>query len=170
MLLIVLFASLLFAAALGLIFRRGSDTVPVPANLVVADIADRYRPMARLLNDEDFEVLNATGDRKLLRRIRSQRRTIFRGYLRSLRRDHAMLCAHVRCLMVQSVSDRGDLASALLKNQLAFECTLAGVHTRLAMHALGVGTVDVSSVLGSFEQLRYQIDILRAPAAMSAAA
>jgi hypothetical protein len=161
MVLIVVSAIALVALVLGLMVRRQPLTA---AGLLtesgVTNMAQRYRPMARLLDNEDFEVLNAAGDNKLLRRIRSQRRTIFRGYLRCLRRDHALLCARVRSIMINSDSDRKDLAKGLLKIEWTFKFFLVGVNARLVMHAAGVGTVDVNGLLGSFEQVRECLESL----------
>jgi hypothetical protein len=171
MVLIILCAVLLIVAVLGFVIRRHPAGGATVSGMSITDIADRYRPMERLLDEDDFQVLNATGDGKLLRRIRSQRRSIFRGYLRCLRRDHAMLCATVRSLMIDSETDQKDLATALLKIEWTFKFFLVGVNVRLACHAIGFGTVDVSGLLGSLDEIRQHMQALtRTPLVSGAAA
>src|ERR1035438_3465307 len=60
--------------------------------------ADRYRPMLRLLSNEDLAFVSA--DSKLQRILRTRRRDLFRGYLRCLTTDYARLLAGVREAMV----------------------------------------------------------------------
>jgi hypothetical protein len=116
--------------------------------------------MLRLLDGTDFELLNAAGDPKLMRRMRTQRRAIFRGYLRSLRRDHAMLCDCVRALIVQSDSDQADLVSSLYRMETSFRFLVLGVNFRLALHALGANQVAVWGLMDCFEKLRSQAELL----------
>jgi nitroreductase len=124
--------------------------------------------MLRLLDGSDFELLNEAGDPKLLRRIRSQRRTIFRGYLRSLGRDHARLCAQVRALIVASNTDREDLASALFRMEMTFQRLMLTVHVRLAVHALGIGSVTAAPLMQCFEQVRQHAESLSGTHAVAA--
>ena len=71
--------------------------------------ASRYRPMLRLLSDEDL----GTGgfSRPVLRKIRAQRRLLFRAYLRCLTKDYGRLLMGIRMVMVNSGVDRPDLAA-----------------------------------------------------------
>src|SRR6266853_3926423 len=120
--------------------------------------ADRYRPMLRLLSSEDLAFVSA--DSKLQRALRASRRDLFRGYLRSLTRDYAHLLAGVREAMVQSKIDRPDLARALARNRVLFALTICKVEMRLAMHATGAVTVDVSGLVDALETLRGQAGAL----------
>ncbi len=122
--------------------------------------ADRYRPMLRLLSDEDLAFVAADG--KLHRTLRTRRRELFRGYLRCLTRDYARLLAGVRQAMVNSGMDRPDLARALAKNRLLFAIAICKVEFRLALHATGVGKVDISGLVGAVEALRGQVTVLSA--------
>jgi hypothetical protein len=128
-------------------------------------LSARYRPMLRLLDGSDFQLLNHAGDPKLARRMRSQRRTIFRGYLRSLRRDHARLCAKVRELIIHSATDQRELAISLFRMEMNFQVLLFTVNCRLAMHAVGLGNVAVWNLMNAFEQVRSHAESLAAPAA-----
>lgn len=126
--------------------------------------ADRYRPMLRLLADDDLQFVRANSS--LRKTIRARRRQLFRGYLRCLARDYALLLGGVRAVMVQSGVDRPDLARALARNRALFAIAMCKVEFRLALHTLGVGKVDVSSLVEAFEALRTQSSILAAlPAA-----
>jgi len=119
---------------------------------------DRYRPMLRLLSDDDFAFIS--DDRKLQRQLRARRRALFRGYLSCLTKDYAHLLACVRQAMVQSGVDRPDLARALAKNRALFAIAICKVEFRLALHATGFGSVDISGLVQALETLRNQVGVL----------
>jgi hypothetical protein len=120
--------------------------------------ADRYRPMLRLLSNDDLAFVSA--DSKLQRTLRSRRRNLFRGYLRCLTADYARLLGGVREVMVHSGVDRPDLARALAKNRALFAIAICRVEFRLALHTTGVGNVDISGLVDAFEALRAQVGAL----------
>jgi hypothetical protein len=120
--------------------------------------ADRYRPMLRLLSDADLEFLPAGSP--LRRTLRARRRELFRAYLRCLTRDYARLLAGVRYVMTQSRVDRPDLAHALLKNRVLFALAICKVEYRLALHAAGIGHVEIAGLVEALETLRSQVTVL----------
>jgi hypothetical protein len=122
--------------------------------------AERYRPMLRLLSDEDLNFIPAKSG--LRRSLRTRRRELFRSYLRCLARDYAHLLAGVRTVMVQSGMDRPELARALAKNRTLFLMLLYKVEFRLTLHAIGVGKVEVSGLVEALEGLRNQVNVLSA--------
>jgi hypothetical protein len=126
---------------------------------------DRYRPMLRLLSDTDLASVSL--DARLKKQFRAKRRDLFRGYLRCLTRDYAMLLAGVRDAMVKSGTDRPDLARALARNRVLFALAICKVEFRLALHATGAGKVDISGLVDAVEALRSQVSVL-APATMAA--
>jgi hypothetical protein len=128
---------------------------------------DRYRPMLRLLSDEDLSFVSASAH--LRKTLRSRRRELFRGYLNCLTRDYARLLGGVREVMVQAGIDRPDLAKALAKNRVFFAMAICRVEYRLALHAIGVGTVDVSALVEAMETLSSQVRAFTAAPAMVAA-
>jgi hypothetical protein len=121
--------------------------------------ADRYRPMLRLLSNDDLAFVSSA-DGKLRRALRARRRELFRGYLRCLTRDYAHLLAGVRQVMVQSGSDRPDLARALAKNRVLFAIAMCRIEFSLALHAAGIGKVDISGMVQALETLRGQVSVL----------
>jgi hypothetical protein len=54
------------------------------------------------------------------------------------------------------------LARALAKNRLLFAIAICKVEFRLALHATGVGKVDISGLVGAVEALRGQVTVLSA--------
>jgi hypothetical protein len=154
--------SSLFVVAFGLLlwqFFSRMSTLRVAAGSAPAIVsADRYRPMLRLLSDEDLEFV--AGSSALRRTLRSRRRELFRGYLRCLTRDYAYLLESVRVVMVRSGADRPDLAQALAKNRILFVMAICKVEMRLTLHAVGVGKVDISGLVNALEALRSQVNVL----------
>jgi hypothetical protein len=63
-------------------------------------LADRYRPMVRLLDasDQDFLAAHPSASPKLIREFRARRRKVFRAYLRSMVRDFDRISATIRWL------------------------------------------------------------------------
>jgi hypothetical protein len=120
--------------------------------------ADRYRPMLRLLADDDLQFV--ANDKKLQSTLRARRRSLFRGYLRCLTRDYAALLDGVRDAMVRSGIDRPDLARALARNRVLFALAICKVEFRLMIHATGAGQVDISGLVEAVEALRTQVNLL----------
>lgn len=128
------------------------------AGILPSVSVDRYRPMLRLLGDEDLDFV--AGNANLRRTLRAKRRELFRTYLRCLARDYALLLAGVRAVMIQSGVDRPDLARALAKNRTLFAFTMYKVEIRLLLHAIGIGKVEVSGLVDTLEALRAQVRAL----------
>jgi hypothetical protein len=137
-------------------FLRASESNDIP-NIS----PDRYRPMLRLLSDDDLAFVSTNP--QLSKTLRSRRRELFRGYLNCLTRDYARLLGGVRQIMVQADMDRPDLARELAKNRALFAIAICRVEYRLALHAAGIGTVDVSALVGAMEALSGQVRALTAP-------
>ncbi len=129
-------------------------------------LAARYRPMVRLLQDEEFAF--ARGNRRLVRRMQQQRRQIFRGYVRCLAKDYGQLLTGIRLIMVQSPVDRPELAITLLRSQTSFTLSLCRIELRLWLFVPGLSNVDVSGLLGAVEALRATQAALLSPALAAA--
>lgn len=162
----------LIVAAFVLSFRKlvspGYDPLPGPewwANFSL----EKYRPMERLFAPRDFEFLAAQPGftPALARRLQAERRRIFRRYLRCLSRDFDRFYRAIKLLLLTAEHDRSDLALALMKQRLRFRLALAVVHARLALQALGLGTVRVHGLVSALERMREQLRGLTAqPAAV----
>jgi hypothetical protein len=100
---------------------------------------DRYRPMLRLLSVADSELI---ADPALRRKLRTQRCDLFRDYLRHLTDDYGKVLAEVRSIMVQSGTDRPDLAKALVRNRVLFAVALCRIEFRLQLYAVGIGKAE----------------------------
>jgi hypothetical protein len=115
--------------------------------------------MERLLNEEDYNFLASQPgfDKRTLRRIRSERRRVFRGYLACLSRDFSLVGAALRLMMMYSTQDRPDLAGILYKQQALFALGMLAVQWRLVLHTCGLGTVDIRGLVGTMESMRLEL-------------
>ena len=132
---------------------------------------ERYRPMLRLLREDEFAVMRSNP--AALRRMRQQRLKVFRGYLRCLAADYGRMLAGIRRIMVHSPTDRRDLAKALVRYQASFVIGLCRIEIHLFLSALGLRTVglsnvDVSGLLRTLESLRAAQAGLLSPVPMAA--
>ena len=120
---------------------------------------DKYRPMLRLLanDDYDFLAMQAGQSMSTIRQLRRDRRRIFRSYLKSLTADFQRLHLAGKMLLVYATEDRSDLASKLVEQRITFSIAIMKVHAHLLLHTVGIGTVDVRALLGSVESLRMDV-------------
>ncbi len=109
--------------------------------------AQFYRPMERLLADDDFEFLSRRTDmgRDVLNKMRADRRRIFRQYLFSISTDFSDLTSRLRAIMVDSPHSREDLAATIFKSRVLFAAALVVIEGRLFLHACGVCTIRISA-------------------------
>jgi hypothetical protein len=156
------FVCLVVGAALAFLFRRliaGPKSLPVSVDWINDLSIARYRPMERLLDEEDFRFLASQPgfEKRMLRRIRSERRRVFRGYLAGLSRDFSLVGAALRLMTMYSAQDRPDLAGILYKQQALFAFGMLAVQWRLLLHACGLGTVDVRGLVRAMESMRLEL-------------
>jgi len=132
---------------------------PVTAAWIEELSIDRYRPMLRLLDGDDREFVQnrSTLGKGEFAQFRSERARIFRGYLQWLNADFAAVSMALKVVMIQADIDRPDLASTLLRNQVRFAVGMVLVQARLALFELGIGTVDVRSLLTLFDSMRLEL-------------
>ena len=123
-----------------------------------------YKPMERLLCDEDVEFLRSQPGYELgmERSLRAARRRIFRMYLRNLAQDFNRLHLALRIAVLHSPKDCSDLASVLVRVKLTFFVSLAAVHVRIALHAVGVRPADVRGLIATLETMRTDLQGLTA--------
>lgn len=158
---------IVLTAAFLLLFRRlaSPSSAALPEGEWLASFSlEKYRPMERLFAPEDYEFLAAQPGftPALARRLRAERRRIFRRYLRSLSRDFDRFYKATRLLLLTAEDDRSELALALFKQRLSFRMALASVHAQLALQTLGLGTVRVHGLVKALEAMRQQLRTLAA--------
>lgn len=160
---------LLLAVAFVVLFRRllrpcDSRSAEEEADWWADFSLEKYRPMERLFCPQDYEFLASQPGftPALARRLRAERRRVFRRYLRCLRRDFDRLYAAAKQLLLYSTEDRPDLAKALFRQWLLFRYALLAVHLRLALQTLGLGSVDARGLIGALEAVRDQLRMLAA--------
>ena len=158
--------------ALFLMVRKvvsGGSELPLDCQWIAELSLERYRPMMRLLDERDLEFLRSQPGftPRMAAKLRAQRCQIFRGYLRGLEADFRRVCTAVKVLMLQSELDRPDLASVLVRHQAAFALGVALVNVRLILYRWGLGGVDVSGLVRTFDAMRLELRSL-APSATGA--
>ncbi len=160
----------LFAAILRHIAAAGAST-PVTPEWIGGFSTARYRPMERLLDEADHRFLAAHGElgRQLSRRLRSQRRRLFRAYLRCMERDFSRTSAILKRVALNATQDRPELVSALFKQRVLFAVGMVGVEIRLTLHGLGLASVDARRLVQAIESMRDQATMLIAAPSPSAA-
>ena len=165
-------AVVLLFALMALAYRAASrgGALPVDTGWIGELSVERYRPMMRLLDGSDVAFLRSqpgfTPARETALRIGRCR--LFRGYLGLIESDFRRVMAALKVLLTQSRYDRPDLASILLRHQLMFAFGITLVKIRLALYQLGLGAVDASILVKTFEAMRLELRSLTP--AMAAAA
>jgi hypothetical protein len=172
-LLLTILAAIAVASGFVSTMRRAaprSKTPPVTAGWIEELSVERYRPMLRLLDPDDFQKLHSEHGctPEAIAEIRAERCRIFQQYLRSLRADFKKVCAALKMVMAQASKDRPDLASILLRSQVQFAFHCALLELRLGLFSCGIAGVDVSALLGVFEGLRCELRAV-APSGVRAA-
>src|ERR1039458_2613187 len=162
MLLLITITAVFFLMVLAAVFivlhkiRTGNSVPPEAQEFSI----ERYRPMFRLLDDSDCEfiITESPAHSHILGRFRAERRSLFRVYLRNLGADHARIVAAIRNLLIESDLDRPDLAKALCRCQLMFALAMVSIEFKLLLHAMGIGTVEVRSLVAAVEGLQRQFE------------
>jgi hypothetical protein len=121
--------------------------------------------MERLLGDEDLLFLQSQpGYRPSMgAELRRQRRRIFRLYLSDLKRDFHHLHAQARAMVAEGDAAAGDLVQVLMRQQVAFVRATTILEIRLALSAVGIGTVDVRPLLAMVDAMRQDLALHGAP-------
>jgi len=136
----------------------GSD-LPVDTGWIEELSVERYRPMMRLLDRSDLLFLRSQpgSTARLEANLRTERCRLFRGYLRLMETDFRRVSMALKVLMLQSRYDRPDLASTILRHQIMFAFGVTLVRIRLALFQLGLGAVDASILVGTFDAMRLEL-------------
>jgi hypothetical protein len=129
----------------------------------------RYRPMERLLAEDDLSYLTALGlDQRTLKQFRKERRRLFGRYLRNLQADFWSLHAAARALLIEAPADRPELAAAILRQQFAFQRTVWMIRVGLLVPGFSGATAEVSRLLDLTESMGSSAKLVQASAAANA--
>jgi hypothetical protein len=120
---------------------------------------ERYRPMMRLEDGSDLSFLGSLPGvtRKTEARLRKEHCRVFRAHLRYLQTDFQTVRWAIKALMLQSQTDRPDLAALLLRSQFAFACGLLKVQLRVTLYSHGIGTFSVGDLLKRLDQMSLEL-------------
>ena len=134
-------------------------SLPVTAEWIDDLSVDRYRPMMRLLDRRDVDFLRSQAGftPKMEARLRAQRCQIFRDYLRCLEADFGRVCMALKMILLHSELDRPDLSAVLVRHQIMFASGIWAAHFQVCLYSWGIGTVDVTRLVGIFDVLRIEL-------------
>lgn len=160
---LILVASAVVFIAVSLLMRqllaevRRRLSVPITWNPELS--VDRYRPMFRLLEDDDIRFLRSQpgASPALVNRLRRQRYQVFQGYLSSLQRDFQQACQALIHLAIHSRTDRRDIVRALVVSQAKFSLGVFRVRCRLVLYRWDVGQEPVARLVRLFEGLQLEL-------------
>jgi len=147
---------------LAIVFRKlhsSGTSLPVTAEWIDGLSLESYRPMVRLLDDQDIQFLRAQPGftPAMAAKHRIQRSRIFRAYLDRLSGDFGRVSTALKLIMLHSGLDRPDLASVLLHHQLMFATGMICIQIRLFFYRWGIGTVDAASLVRLFDLMRLEL-------------
>jgi hypothetical protein len=126
----------------------------------------KYRPIQTLFDDRDYAFLRSQAGytRNLERRLRLQRRRIFRLYLRDMKRDFSNLHWGLKLLMAEEGHDRPDMARMLLKQRAMFLFGTISAQIGVFLNVFGIGRVDVGPMVRALATLHTQLQADSVPA------
>lgn len=129
--------------------------------------AARYEPMTRLMSKDDLLFLEAQpGFRGEIReKFISERRRIFRLYLRDLAADFHRLHRNARTIAASMPADQAPLIGALIRQQARFWFEMTAIELRLSLDWVGIGSIDPSALVNAIGAMYAEIGRLTAPAA-----
>lgn len=160
-LLLILAPVVVFSAVYLLIRRQilAGRSPSLPPDWTPELSADRYRPMFRLLEEDDIRFLRSQpgATPTLVRRLRKQRYQVFLGYLHNLQQDFHQACSFLMLLAAQADSDRGDILRSLTASRMKFHWALARVYWRLFLYRWNVARVPAGHLVSLFESLQFEL-------------
>lgn len=140
-------------------------TAESPSEWLETFCADSYAPMMRLLDESDFAFLASQPgyQASIERRLRAERKAVFRGYLWRLVRDFNQLVSIAKLMVVFSEEDRTEFAKSLWRQQVTFYFAVCALELRLAFYPMVLGTWDIQGPLGTLGRLHRELLTAAAP-------
>lgn len=165
--LLVTLIFLLLAGGFAVLFRRltSRDRTSMPLPLEDWEgifSPSRYKAMERLLDQTDHDFLRSQpgATRRMERKLRRTRVTLFRAYMHQLSSDFHSICKALKILMIHSEVERNDLAGLILKQQFQFAVTMMSTEVQLVLYSLGWAGVDTQELLEPLSAVRAQLQAL----------
>jgi len=131
-----------------------------------------YRPMERLLDERDVAFLQSHPgyEANMEKKLRADRRRVFRMYLRNLGRDFNRLHHALRLLALHSPQDNPELAKTLIRQKFVFFAGYLAARVKLELYAAGIGSVDVRGLVSTLDTMHTELHgLLSTPMAPAAA-
>jgi len=171
MIFMVTVISLVLAGGFAVLFKRLTSRNRANMPLPLEDwegifSPSRYKAMERLLDERDRDFLRSYPgvSRRIERKLRQTRVTLFRSYMQQLSDDFQRICKTLKILMIHSPVERNDLAGLILKQQFHFTVTMMTTEIRLTLYSLGLSRVDTHALLEPLAAVRMQLQSLAAVA------
>ncbi len=155
---VVLLGAFLFVLR-SLVFSRKDR----PAGFVLPDVrTERYRPMVRLLSQDDLAFLKdqAGYTPELGRRLMEERRRLMKAYLRALDNDFQAIYSAATQLLVLAPTDQPELAAELSRQRVEFFKGMFMARLNLRLNAFGIGEVRVASLVSALQVVEGQFNHL----------
>jgi hypothetical protein len=167
---LVAMAAGFLAVAFGLLFRALSSRGDSPAQdrewLEDSGIEARYAPMARLLNQADYDFLAKLPgyEPSIGRELRAERRKVFTGYLRILVSDFNNLLDLAKLMLVNSAEDQPEFAKSLLREQFRFYFLICAVYCKATLPGFSLGQAQLDELVGSVGRMHGRLRLAAAAA------
>lgn len=170
LLLTIALTGALFVPVLRRLFRE-SHLEEVTPEWLEEFSASRYRPMERLLSSEDFDFLASQPgfEPQIAKKLRNERKVIFRSYFNSLIQDFNRLHITARAVIAHSKTDQSHAAAQLMRLRFAFSLAVLRTEVSFALYRMGVGSMNSRAVVAYLEEMSAQVHSLAtAPIAQAA--
>ena len=123
---------------------------------------DRYRPMQRLLSEQDMLFLKRSPGytKQMGKRWKRHQLVLFKMYLRELRLDFYKLHAEARSIVADTGMESSDLVRQLIRQRIQFEYATAKVELQISLAGFGMGAVSARPLLKTVEMMRKQLQTM----------
>lgn len=123
----------------------------------------RYLPMRRLLSTEEEEFWMASTEGSQFRRseFRTERRRLFRQYLRLISADFNRLSQGVKLSIIHAKEDRSAEIDQLLSLEWSLRKLLWQAECSLMFHWLGVKPVDATQLINALQGFEFSLREIR---------
>lgn len=123
----------------------------------------RYLPMRRLLSTEEEEFWMSSTEGSQFRRseFRTERRRLFRQYLRLISADFNRLSQGVKLSIIHAKEDRSAEIDQLLSLEWSLRKLLWQAECSLMFHWLGVKPVDATQLINALQGFEFSLREIR---------